>query len=98
MTPSSGAQAQGAGRPTTIAEIARLAGVSPPTVSKVLNGRTTVAAETRADWGLLGAECGLSATAAPEDWDGRLGRHAPWLAELVEEMQSLARLHPEGQW
>ena len=57
-----------------------------------------VAAETRADWGLLGAECGLSATAGPEDWEGREGRLAPWLAELVEEMQSLARLHPEGQW
>ena len=32
----------------TIAEIARLAGVSPPTVSKVVNGRSEVAAETRA--------------------------------------------------
>ena len=32
----------------TIAEIARLAGVSAPTVSKVVNGRTEVAAETRA--------------------------------------------------
>ena len=58
----------------------------------------SVAAESRADWGLLGAECGLTASAAPEDWDGRAGRHAPWLSELVEEMQSLARLHPEGQW
>jgi DNA-binding LacI/PurR family transcriptional regulator len=32
---------------TTIADIARLAGVSAPTVSKVLNGRTAVAADTR---------------------------------------------------
>jgi len=32
----------------TIAEIARLAGVSAPTVSKVVNGRAEVAAETRA--------------------------------------------------
>lgn len=51
MTPNNGAQVPGvpgARRPTTIAEIARLAGVSPPTVSKVLNGRAWVAAETRA--------------------------------------------------
>src|SRR5688572_26612276 len=32
----------------TLAEIARLAGVSAPTVSKVVNGRAEVAAETRA--------------------------------------------------
>jgi LacI family xylobiose transport system transcriptional regulator len=32
----------------TIAEIARLAGVSAPTVSKVVNGRSDIAAETRA--------------------------------------------------
>jgi DNA-binding LacI/PurR family transcriptional regulator len=35
-------------RALTIADIARLAGVSVPTVSKVVNGRTEVAAETRA--------------------------------------------------
>jgi len=47
MTASSGAPVPGARR-ATIAEIARLAGVSAPTVSKVLNGRTAVAPETRA--------------------------------------------------
>ena len=47
MAPTSGAEVPDARRSTTIAEIARLAGVSAPTVSKVLNGRTTVAAETR---------------------------------------------------
>ncbi|GIH03046.1 LacI family transcriptional regulator [Rhizocola hellebori] len=47
MVPTSGAQPPHAQRSTTIAEIARLAGVSAPTVSKVLNGRTTVAADTR---------------------------------------------------
>lgn len=35
-------------RPRTIAEIAELAGVSVPTVSKVVNGRADVASETRA--------------------------------------------------
>ncbi len=34
--------------PVTIADIARLAGVSVPTVSKVVNGRLAVAPETRA--------------------------------------------------
>jgi LacI family xylobiose transport system transcriptional regulator len=44
-----GAEAQPAPRPgVTLAEIARLAGVSAPTVSKVVNGRSEVGAETRA--------------------------------------------------
>lgn len=47
MAPTSGGQAPPARRSTTVAEIARLAGVSAPTVSKVLNGRTAVSAETR---------------------------------------------------
>jgi DNA-binding LacI/PurR family transcriptional regulator len=34
-------------RPTTIARVAELAGVSVPTVSKVINGRADVSAETR---------------------------------------------------
>ncbi len=42
--PSSTARARGR---LTVAGIARLAGVSPPTVSKVLNGRAGVAPETR---------------------------------------------------
>ncbi len=47
MAPTGGDQTPQDRRSTTIAEIARLAGVSAPTVSKVLNGRTAVAAETR---------------------------------------------------
>src|SRR4051812_40628426 len=34
-------------RALTLADIARLAGVSPPTVSRVINGRSEVSAETR---------------------------------------------------
>lgn len=29
---------------------------------------------------------------------GRTGRHTPYLAELLAEMQSVARAHPEGRW
>jgi LacI family xylobiose transport system transcriptional regulator len=47
MATTAGAQAPQDRPTTTIAEIARLAGVSAPTVSKVLNGRTAVAPETR---------------------------------------------------
>ena len=49
MATSRDAETQRAARPgLTIAEIARLAGVSAPTVSKVVNGRSEVGAETRA--------------------------------------------------
>ncbi|MDR7361211.1 1,2-phenylacetyl-CoA epoxidase subunit PaaC [Nocardioides marmoribigeumensis] len=59
----------------------------------------TLAAETRSDWLRLGEECDLSASSPDVSaYDGRAGRHAPWLAELLEELQSLARQHPEGRW
>ena len=29
---------------------------------------------------------------------GREGRHSPWLAELLAELQELARAHPAGRW
>jgi len=84
MTPSSGADVQGAVRPTTIAEIARLAGVSPPTVSKVLNGRTTVAAETRAHVQKVLHEHGYRST-----------RKAPKLFPILELVfHQLAGIHP----
>jgi ring-1,2-phenylacetyl-CoA epoxidase subunit PaaC len=57
-----------------------------------------LAADTLADWARLGEECGLPSAGPAGEHDGREGRHAPWLTELVEEMQSLARLHPEGRW
>lgn len=47
MPSTGGGQAPSTRRSKTVAEIARLAGVSAPTVSKVLNGRTAVSAETR---------------------------------------------------
>lgn len=49
MTTTSDAGPPSTGRRTpTIADIAQLAGVSPPTVSKVVHGRPEVAADTRA--------------------------------------------------
>lgn len=35
---------------------------------------------------------------APTGLDGRAARHTPWLAPLLEEMQSIARAHPRGRW
>ncbi|MDX6324103.1 MAG: ring,2-phenylacetyl-CoA epoxidase subunit PaaC [Nocardioidaceae bacterium] len=29
---------------------------------------------------------------------GRVGRHSPWLPDLLAELQGLARAHPEGRW
>jgi ring-1,2-phenylacetyl-CoA epoxidase subunit PaaC len=57
-----------------------------------------LAEETLRDWAALGAECGFPLVAGSAAHDGRAGRHGPWLAGLVEEMQSLARQHPEGRW
>ena len=50
-----------ASRPVTISYIAQTAGVSVPTVSKVVNGRTDVAADTRARIEALLAEHGYVA-------------------------------------
>ena len=52
-------------RTITIAEIAAAAGVSIPTVSKVLNGRKGVAADTRREVERLLNERGCSVGPAP---------------------------------
>jgi LacI family transcriptional regulator len=52
---------KGEGRRATLAAVAREAGVSVPTVSKVVNGRTDVAPETRARIGVLLARHGYVA-------------------------------------
>ena len=82
---SGGGPAPGAERPTTtIAEIARLAGVSAPTVSKVLNGRTPVSAETREHVQRVLREHGYRSTR-------RAAKPAP-LIELV--FHELAGIYP----
>jgi LacI family transcriptional regulator len=63
-------------RRVTIAHIATTAGVSPGTVSKVLNGRDDVAPETRAAVQRLLAEAGYERR-------GKAARTAPRLLELV---------------
>lgn len=57
--------------------------------------------ETEAFLELLWQRAGL----APESREGagavtagRAGVHTPWLAPLLEELQSVARAHPQGRW
>jgi LacI family transcriptional regulator len=58
----------------TIAEIARAVGVSPPTVSKVLNNRSDVAPETRARVEQVIAQSGYVVNRAAQAlWKGRTG-------------------------
>jgi DNA-binding LacI/PurR family transcriptional regulator len=84
MAPTSGAQPSQDRRSTTIADIARLAGVSAPTVSKVLNGRTAVAAETREHVLEVLHEHGYRST-----------RKAPKLSPIVELVfHELAGIYP----
>ncbi len=68
-------------RRSTIADIARLAGVSAPTVSKVINGRPDVAAETRRRVEEVMGEVGYHR--AP-----RGGRRADLLEVVFHELES----------
>ncbi|MEW6224397.1 MAG: LacI family DNA-binding transcriptional regulator [Chloroflexota bacterium] len=69
------------GRGATIAEIATRAGVSAPTVSKVINGRADVAPETRRRVEAVISELGYERT-------GRPTRHAPLLEVIFHELES----------
>jgi DNA-binding LacI/PurR family transcriptional regulator len=68
-------------RPTTIARVAELAGVSVPTVSKVLNGRADVSAETRRRVEAVIREWGYERT-------NRSVRAAPLLEVVFHELES----------
>jgi DNA-binding LacI/PurR family transcriptional regulator len=84
VTAPGGAPAPDSRRATTIADIARLAGVSAPTVSKVLNGRTAVAADTRAHVLKVLYEQGYRST-----------KKAPKASQLVELVfHELAGIYP----
>lgn len=56
-------------------------------------------ATTRAVLAQVLAAADLPEPALPQPGPGgRAGRHTEWLPALVEEMQGLARAHPEGRW
>jgi DNA-binding LacI/PurR family transcriptional regulator len=69
------------GRGATILEIATRAGVSAPTVSKVINGRADVAPETRRRVEAVITEVGYERSARPT-------RHAPLLEVIFHELET----------
>jgi DNA-binding LacI/PurR family transcriptional regulator len=86
--------------PVTIAYIAENAGVSVPTVSKVVNGRSGVAAETRARVEALISEYGYRKPSPPKRTDlmelvfERL-EHM-WGTAIIHGVQRVARKHHVG--
>ncbi|MEW9528394.1 LacI family DNA-binding transcriptional regulator [Microbispora sp. NPDC049125] len=80
----------------TIAHIAKEAGVSAPTVSKVINGRPEVAPETRRRVERLLHEHGYTRRAAGPDGSAGLidlvfaELESPWAMELVRGVESVA--------
>ncbi|MEU7872967.1 substrate-binding domain-containing protein [Dactylosporangium sp. NPDC049140] len=86
--------------PVTIAYIAETAGVSVPTVSKVINGRSGVAAETRARVEALVNEFGYRRPAPPNRGDlmelvFEQLEHL-WGTEIIRGVQRVARKHHVG--
>ena len=75
------ANPSGGGRGATLADIAAFAGVSVPTVSKVINGRSDVAAETRRRVEAAILEHGYERTP-------RSARNAPLLEVIFHELES----------
>jgi LacI family transcriptional regulator, xylobiose transport system transcriptional regulator len=95
-----GAKAQGAGGrkrrgQVTVAAIAQLAGVSPPTVSKVLNGRSGIAVETRDRVEALlrehGYRRGESAVASPSVEVAFYGLESHLAMEILRGVEQVVR-------
>ncbi|QLQ40513.2 LacI family DNA-binding transcriptional regulator [Micromonospora robiginosa] len=90
----------GPGRPVTISYIARTAGVSIPTVSKVINGRSGVASETRARVEALISRLGYRRPAPSTRSNlvelvfGQL-EHM-WGIEVIRGVEQVARAHRVG--
>ncbi len=78
---SANATANRDGRSATLADVAALAGVSVPTVSKVINGRADVAPETRRRVEAAIRDQGYRRTT-------RSARHAPLLEVIFHELES----------
>jgi LacI family transcriptional regulator len=91
-----------AGRRTTLAEIAAQAGVSLPTVSKVVNGRPDVAAGTRARVERLLYEHHYSRAGARLHRRSGLidlvmaGLDSPWAVEILRGVEDWAAAHETG--
>jgi DNA-binding LacI/PurR family transcriptional regulator len=85
------------GKRVTIAHIADAAGVSVPTVSKVVNGRTDVAPKTRARVEQLLHEHGYRRPNSARDTRARLldvvfnELESPWAMELIKGVEEVAR-------
>jgi DNA-binding LacI/PurR family transcriptional regulator len=86
--------------PVTIAYIAETAGVSVPTVSKVINGRSGVAADTRARVEALISEYGYRRPAPANRTDLMElvfeDLHHMWGTEIIRGVQRVARKHHVG--
>jgi DNA-binding LacI/PurR family transcriptional regulator len=94
--------AGGAGKRVTIARIADAAGVSVPTVSKVVNGRADVAPETRERVERLLHEHGYRRPAATPDTRAQLldvvfnELESPWAMEIIKGVEEVGREHGLG--
>jgi LacI family transcriptional regulator len=91
----------GSGR-VTIADVADAAGVSVPTVSKVINGRADVAPSTRARVERLLRERGYRRRTASRDRRAALldvvfnELESPWAIEIIRGVEEVAREHDLG--
>jgi hypothetical protein len=92
----SGGDGRVPGRKATLAAIAAAAGVSLPTVSKVVNGRPDVAAGTRARVERLLEEHGYARPRAGRWRAGLIGlvlAEWPWAAEILRGVQDWSAAH-----
>ncbi|RLP96484.1 LacI family DNA-binding transcriptional regulator [Micromonospora sp. CV4] len=84
------------GRNVTIAMIARLAGVSVPTVSRVINGRSDVAPQTRERVEELLTRHGYRRRSSPKRTDAALidlvfnDLDSPWAVEIIRGVEDVA--------
>jgi DNA-binding LacI/PurR family transcriptional regulator len=86
-------------RPVTIAYIAESAGVSVPTVSKVINGRSGVSADTRARVEQLINQYGYSKPSANRSNVVELvfrELESMWAVEIIRGVERVARKHRAG--
>jgi len=87
-------------RPVTISYIAQTAGVSVPTVSKVINGRSGVAADTRARVEALVSAYGYRKSSSPSRSNLMElvfpAIESMWGVEIIRGVQQAARKHQLG--